>query len=149
MTLVWSRKAVGESSREQRSYRELEQPTGTDFSQNSWPHIILKLTREPPGHASLPTHDLFFIGYGLHPRNACSPLVTAYIHALFYGSWVTPTHCLLSGSHFVDFIYSIDESVNYIHRVHRRSNNLLAESEISIIRSGNHTALSAEPLPHD
>ena len=49
------------------------------------------------------THAMFFffIGYDLHPRNACSPLVMAYNHSSFYASGITPTHCLFSGSHFV------------------------------------------------
>ena len=34
----------------------------------------------------------FFIGHGLHLRNACSWLATAYTHAF-----------LISGNHFVDF----------------------------------------------
>ena len=38
---------------------------------------------------------LFFMDYGLHPCNACSALKTTYTHAF-----------LVSGNHFVDFIYS-------------------------------------------
>ena len=41
-----------------------------------------------------PTSCLFFIGHGLHPRNTCFSLVTAYTHAF-----------LVSDNHFVDFIY--------------------------------------------
>ena len=35
---------------------------------------------------------LFLIGHGLHPHNACSPLVTAYTHVFH-----------VSGNHFIDF----------------------------------------------
>ena len=85
----------------QRSCRELELPVGTGFSPNSQPYIFLKLLCHP--HTMLAFHwpfltstrCLFFIGHGWHSCNVCSPLVTAYTHAF-----------LVSGNHFVDFIYS-------------------------------------------
>ena len=42
------------------------------------------------------TQCLFFIGHGLHPRNACFSLVTAYTHAIlvFHWSRFTPTQYL-------------------------------------------------------
>ena len=83
---VRSRKAVGESSHIQMCSWELEQPTGTDFSQSSKPYIVLKLPHNPHTHAMLVFHCLWFtqcsfsIGYGLH---SC----------IFYASGITPTHC--------------------------------------------------------
>ena len=77
--LVWSRRADGESSYTQRSCLKSEQPAGTDFSRNSRIERVLKLSREPPGHASSPTQCFFFIGHGLHPCIACFPVVTLLI----------------------------------------------------------------------
>ena len=85
----------------ERKCRESEMPVGTDFSQNSWPYLVLKLPCNP--HAMLlfywswltPTQYLFFIGHGLHPHDTCSLSVIAYTHAF-----------LVFGNHFVDFIYS-------------------------------------------
>ena len=90
-----------ESSCTERSHRKSELPTGTDFSQNSRPYIVLKLQRNPHTmhvfHWSwlTPTHCLLFISHSFHPHNACFSLVTAYTHTF-----------LISGNHFVDFIYS-------------------------------------------
>ena len=85
-----------------RSCRKSGEQTGVDFSQNFRPYVVLKPPRNP--HAMLdfgwswltPTHCLFFIGHGLHPRNACfhwsrltsthafSPLVIVYTHGYFF-----------------------------------------------------------------
>ena len=100
MTLVWSRRVIGESSCTWKSCRESELTARTDFNQNSRLYIVLKLPHDP--HTMLvfhwsqltPTQCLFFIGHDLHPRNGCFPLVTDYTHAF-----------LVSGYHFVDFIY--------------------------------------------
>ena len=81
MTLVWSRRAVGEGSRTRMSCRESQQPVGTDFNQNSRPYIILKLPRDPHSHAS-PAQSLLFYWSWVHPLIAGSPLVTAYIYSL-------------------------------------------------------------------
>ena len=51
---------------------------------------------------------LFFISHGLHPCNAYSLLITAYTYVF-----------LVSGNHFVDFIYG--RMYNNIRQVHRRS----------------------------
>ena len=108
-----------ESSCTSKRHPELELPTETDFNQNSWPCMVLKLPRKPNAMLVFhwlwltPTHRLLFIerglyplnacfswvmayiiGNGLHPCNACSPLVTAYTHKF-----------LVSGNHFVGFIY--------------------------------------------
>ena len=84
-TLVWSWRAAGESSSTRKTCREPEQQVVTDFSQNSWPYIILKLLCDP--HVMLvfywskltPTHSLFFISLGLHPCNPCSPVIPLLI----------------------------------------------------------------------
>ena len=113
--LVWSRRAIGESSHIQRNCWESEQPVGIDFSQNSRPYIVLKL---PPNlHTMLifhwplltPLNCLFFLGHSLHPCIACFSLVIAYTLALLVLHWslLTSTHCLLSSNHFVDFIYGL------------------------------------------
>ena len=63
------------------------------------PYIVLNLPHDPHTilvfHWSRLAHTqyLFFINRDLYPRNACSPLVTAY-----------PNVFLVSGNHFVDFI---------------------------------------------
>ena len=62
---------------------------GTNFRQNSRPYVVLKLQHDPNGYAYSPTQCLFFFGHGLHPFNVCSPLVTAYTHALFVFPEVT------------------------------------------------------------
>ena len=95
VTLVWCSRAIVESLRTQKSYQELKQPAGTDFSQISRPYIILKLPRNPYSHASSSTQCLFFIGHDLNACNACSPLVTAYTYALlvFHWSWFAHTRC--------------------------------------------------------
>ena len=82
MTFVWNRRAIAESSRTWRSCRELVQPAGTDFSQNSRPYIVLKLLCDPHGHASSLMQYLFVFGYSLHSHNAGFPLVRAYTHAM-------------------------------------------------------------------
>ena len=115
--LMWSRRVIGggESLCIQRKHRESKLPAGTDLSQNSWPYIVLKLPRD--SHAMLffywswltptqcfffhwpwftPMQCLLFTGHALHSHNACSPLITAYSHTF-----------LVSGSHFVDFIYGL------------------------------------------
>ena len=82
VTLVWSRRAIWESSRTRRSCRESKQPAGTDFKQNSWPYKVLKLTRDP--HTMLvfrwslftPTHCLLFIAHGFYPHSVCFPVIT-------------------------------------------------------------------------
>ena len=64
-----------ESSHTRRNHWKSELPAGTDFNQNSRPYIVLKLPRDQ--HTILvfhrsrltPTQCLFFIGYGLHPRD--------------------------------------------------------------------------------
>ena len=108
MTLVWCRRAVGESLHPQRSCCESEQQAGTDFSQISRPYIILKFPCDPHGHVSSPMQCLFFVGHGIHtsntysplltpthfyhlvtrPRIACFPLLTIYAHAIFI-TWVS------------------------------------------------------------
>ena len=113
---MYRRRTVGKSLHTRKSYQESEQPAGTHFSQISRSYIVLKLPHNPYAHASSSTQCLFSIGHGLHPRNACSQLVTAYTHALlvFRWPWLTPMqclfsighkHCLFSSNHFVDFIY--------------------------------------------
>ena len=79
VTLVVSRRAIGEKVCAQRSHQESELTVGTDFGQNSKPKIVFKF-----------------------PRNACFPLVTAYTHTMlvFYGPWFTFMQCLL----FIDHI---------------------------------------------
>ena len=80
----------------------------TDFSQNSWPYLGLKLPCDPHDHASLQTQCFFFpIGHGLHPHNTCFSCAMVYTHAMtvFHYSQVTPMHCLFSSNYFVDFIY--------------------------------------------
>ena len=104
VTCVWSMRAVWESSYTRRSCRESKQPTRSNFSQNSRPYIVLKYPCDSRACASSPTQYLFFIGHGLHPRNPCSPLVTAF----------TPSHCLFSASHFVYV------SIENIHRLNRK-----------------------------
>ena len=74
--LVWSRRAIKENLRIQRSCQESEQLVGTNFSQNSKPYIVLELPCDPHDHSSSCTQCLFVIG--LHQHNVCSPLVTAY-----------------------------------------------------------------------
>ena len=66
--LVWSKRAVRESSHTQRSCREFEQPAGTDFSQDSRSYRVLKLSRDPHRHASSLTHCWISNEHGLHPR---------------------------------------------------------------------------------
>ena len=76
-----------------RSCWELELPTRTDLCQNSRPYIVLKLPHD--SHAILVFHwSWLFIGHGLHPCNACSPLVVA-----FHWPWFTPMQCLFSIDH--------------------------------------------------
>ena len=89
--LVWNRRAVGENSYTQSSCRESEQPAGTDFSQNSRPYIILKLSRDPLGHLRFFTHALlvlhwsrltpthFFMPRISCPRISAFPVVTLFI----------------------------------------------------------------------
>ena len=82
VTLVWSRRAIRESKfahTEEPSKSEL--PVRTDFSQNSWAYIVLKLPCER--HAMLIFHwlqlvhtqCLFFIGHDSHPRIPCFPVI--------------------------------------------------------------------------
>ena len=66
--LLWSRRAVGESSHTQRSCWELEQPAEIDFSQNSRSYIYLKLPRD---HTSSSTQCLFSISHGVYLHIAC------------------------------------------------------------------------------
>ena len=79
--LMYSRRAVGASSRTQRSCQGQNSQRKLT-SQNSRPYIVLKLLHDSHGHASSPTQRLFLIGHGLHPHNTCSPLVMAYTNAL-------------------------------------------------------------------
>ena len=85
--LVWTRKAIGESLLTQSSC--LDQPAGTDFSQNSRPYVVLKLSRDPHWprlfthpmlvfHCSwfTTTQCLFSTGHGKHPRITCFPVIT-------------------------------------------------------------------------
>ena len=90
--LVWSWRAVGESSYTKRSCQELGQPARTNFSQNSTPYIFLKLLHNPHGNAFSPTQCLFSIVYSLHP-------------SIFYASGIIPMYFCFCGSRFVDFIY--------------------------------------------
>ena len=62
----------------QRRYRELEQPVGTDFSQNPQPYIVFKTP-------TLPTWPYFFTQATL----------------VFHLPWFTPMHCLFSGHQFL------------------------------------------------
>ena len=102
---MWSRRAIWENSCTQRSCRKSEKPAGTDFSRNSRPYIVLKLSRDTHKacfslvtaytHALLvfhgsrltATHGLFFIRHGLHPHNVCFSLVKAYIYAMLVFHW--------------------------------------------------------------
>ena len=65
VTLVKSRRAIGESLHTWRNCWESVLPAGTDFSQNSRPYIVLKFTHNPHTlfvlHLSQPTatHSLF------------------------------------------------------------------------------------------
>ena len=105
-----------------------------DFSKNSRPLIVLKLRRDQYtmlvfhwsrltpmqclfsiGHGIHPRNACFsldtaytytmlvFIGQGLHPRNACLSLITSYTYTLFifHWLWFTPTQCLLFISHML------------------------------------------------
>ena len=119
VTLLWSWRAVGESWHTQKSFWESEQPTGTEFSHNSGPYITLKLPHDPHAHASSPLQYLFFIGHNLHTHGACSPLVTAYTHAL-----------LVFRSSLCWFYQWPDVSVNYIRRVHRWSRQYITHERL-------------------
>ena len=55
-----------------------------NFSENHWPYIVLKLTRDPHDYATLPTLCLFSINHRLHPYIAFFPLITAYTRALIF-----------------------------------------------------------------
>ena len=107
MTLMWSWRAIGESSRTRRSRRESEQPVGINFSQNSRRYIVLKLPFNPHalivfhGSRLIPAHWLFFMGHGLHLRIDCFSWVTAYTRALivFHGSRLIPAHWLFFMGH--------------------------------------------------
>ena len=77
VTIVWSRRAIGESLHTRRKWWESELPAGTDFSQNSRPYILLILLRDPYGHAYSPTQCLLSISHCLYTRIVCLPVVTA------------------------------------------------------------------------
>ena len=81
--------------------RESELPAGTDFSQNSQPYIVLKLSRFLPlvtAYTNVmlafhwlwftPNQCLFSIGHDLHPRNACFSLAMVYTHAMLVLRWL-------------------------------------------------------------
>ena len=133
VTLVWSRRINREREREWE-FAHMEEPPGIGTASENWlqqkfSRLYSLKTPTRPTHnacfslAMVYTHvilafhwprltstlGLFFIGCGLHPRNACSLLVTAYTHASF-----------VSGNRFVDFYLQPDVSVNNIHRVDRR-----------------------------
>ena len=80
--LVWSRRAVGESSHTKRSCGESEQQAGTDFTPNSKPYIASKLLRDQHCLAFSLMNYLFSIGHGLRPC-ICGPV-----------SWGCRTHRL-------------------------------------------------------
>ena len=91
-------RTVGESSNIQKAIESRNNQWKLNFSQNSWPYIVLKLPHDPHGHASSPTQCWFFIDHSLHSCNACSLLVRR-----------TPKQvscmCIcFSSSHFVDVI---------------------------------------------
>ena len=96
VTLVWSWRAVGESSHTQRSCQGVGSACKKpNFSPNSTPFIILKLLRDPHGHVCSPlspTKCLFSICHGLH-------------QGIFYVSSIMPTHCFFFGSLLLIFIY--------------------------------------------
>ena len=96
MTLVCSRRAVGESLLKQKICQESERSAGTDFSQDSKPYMVLKLPCDTHGHIFLPTQFLFSIGHSLHPCIACFSLAIVYTHAILVLHWsqLTPMHCL-------------------------------------------------------
>ena len=78
--LVWSSRAVRESSHIQRGCQESELPTGLT-SQNYRHYVVLKPLSDLNGHTSSLTQCLFSIGHGLH------------------------THFYFFGSQFLDFVY--------------------------------------------
>ena len=92
--------------------RKSELPVGSDFSQNSRPYIIFKLPRDSLAmlafllftayiHAMFVFHwpwltlmpCLLFIGHTLRARNTCFSLA------------IVPPRNIVSGNHFVAFIY--------------------------------------------
>ena len=87
VTLVCRRREVEESLHIQRCCRGSEQLAETQLQ----PKFLISCRLKTPTRVTWPrlfTHAmLLFIGPGLHPRNACSPLVTAYTHA-FLTSWI-------------------------------------------------------------
>ena len=125
LMIVYCWRATGESLLTRKRCWELEQPAWTDFSQNSRPYTVLKFSCDSNGHASSPTQCLSFIGHGLHPCNAFSPLVTAYTHAFFYASHITPTNCLFSSCHCW-FYLQPDVSVN-ICQIHHQPRQYMTE----------------------
>ena len=93
LALLWSWGATRGSSSTRKSCRESEQPAGADLSLNSRPYVVLKIPRDQFAmlifHWSqlTPTRCLLFNGHGLPPRNAWSPLVMVYIHAMLVLLW--------------------------------------------------------------
>ena len=64
--LVWSKRAIRESSLIQQAVRSQNSQQKLNFSQNSRSYIVLKLPRDSRGHASWPMQCLFFISHGLY-----------------------------------------------------------------------------------
>ena len=101
-TIVWSRRAIRERVHTHNgAIGSWNSQRTTDFSQNSWTYIAFKLPRDP--HAMLLFHCLW-----LRPHlTPCLPLVTVHANVLLIPHLLllTPTYCVVSGNHFVDFIY--------------------------------------------
>ena len=118
MTLLSSRKVIEEGvfvrtkelsgcrncQRELTSAKILDLIFNLKLPRDSHTLLVFHLSRLTPTHylfcffywswLTSMQYLFFFIGYDLHPRYACSSLVKAYTHAF-----------LVSGNHFVDFIY--------------------------------------------
>ena len=119
---MFRRWTVGERVRTNKgAVRSRNSQRKLNFCQNSGPHIVLKLPRDPNGHVSSPTQYLFSGGHCLHPRIACSPLVTAYSHAFFFIHKVT--HLRISTFRLVTSL--ILSMTGYISQLHLLGSSLV------------------------
>ena len=93
MILVWSRKAIAESSHPRKGCRETEEPVNNWLKPKFWNLYSLQLPRDLQ-------QFLFFIGYGYaHVSLLCFPLVTVHIYVFLVFHW------LLAQAHFYGRTY--------------------------------------------